>query len=172
MRPADDLASDILRTIRQVVRQISIHSKHLLRDVGLSVPQVVCLRAIDETAVGAEGVTVAEVSERVQLSPATVSRIVDRLVVAGLITRERSAADRRKVSIALTEAGHAQLRDLPTPLQETFLRRLGELPLDERTRLRDALRRVAELMSADDLDAAPLLAPGDEVNPGPAGGRG
>ena len=165
MQPTDEIAGEILRTIRQVVRRISIHSKLLLRDVGLTVPQMVCLRAIAELEGSSGGVTVANVSHRIQLSPATVSRVVDRLVHGGLVTRERSLVDRRKVSMALTAAGLERVQTLPVPLQETFLRRLGELDQDERARLLDALRRIADLMSAGELDAAPLLAPGEDVKP-------
>jgi DNA-binding MarR family transcriptional regulator len=157
-----DIARDLLRTIRQLVRQISIHSKQLLRDIGLSVPQVLCLTAVAELE-GETGVTVAEVSERVQLSPATVSRIVERLVTSALVTRDRSAIDRRKVEIALTPQGRERLGAMPPPLQETFLRRLAELPKKRQVQLRDALREVAALMSAGDLEAAPVLTPDDEI---------
>jgi DNA-binding MarR family transcriptional regulator len=162
MRSDDAIALDVLRTIRRIVRRIAIHSRHLLRDVGLTVPQMVCLRAIDDRG-GTDGVTVAEVSHRVQLSPATVSRIIDRLVAAGLVTRERSATDRRKVRVVLTAAGLERVGTLPTPLEDTFLRGLGDLPRAEQVRLRDALHTIANLMSAGDLDAAPLLAPGEDV---------
>jgi DNA-binding MarR family transcriptional regulator len=128
------------------------------------VPQVICLRAIyDLEASG--GVTVAQVSQLVHLSPATVSRIVDRLAAAGLVTRERSTTDRRKVSMTLTPKGLERVQALPTPLQETFLRRLGELPPDDRVALLGSLRRVVGLMNADELDAAPILAPGADVKP-------
>lgn len=137
-----------------MVRQIALHSKKLQREVGLSVPQMMCLRAIASTP---GGVTVAAVSAHVHLSPPTVSRIFDRLLAAGLVTRERSTDDRRKVALALTEAGRARLRAEPPALQDAFLRRLDAIPAAERTQLRDALRRVTELMSADELDAAPVL---------------
>ncbi len=157
------LARDLLRSIRQVVRQISLHSKQMLHDVGLSVPQVACLAAVAELEALGDEITVADISERIVLSPATVSRLVDRLVNDGLLTRERSATDRRRVSIALTAAGLARSQAMPTGLQETFLARLGELPLRRQVALRNALRQVASLMSADGLDAAPLLAPGDDI---------
>jgi DNA-binding MarR family transcriptional regulator len=123
---------------------------------------MVCLRAIDDRD-GSDGITVAEVSHRVNLSPATVSRILDRLVASGLVIRERSVEDRRKVRLVLTPAGLERLETLPTPLQDTFLRELGGLPAEEQGRLRDALVKIADLMSARDLDAAPLLAPGEDV---------
>lgn len=164
MIPSDDpIAQDILRSIRQLVRGISIHSKLLLREVGLTVPQVVCLRAIAKLQASGTGVTVVEVSEKVQLSPATVSRIIDRLIAAGLVARERSTEDRRKVSISLTEAGRVRSETLPTPLQEKFLTGLFELTLEQRKELLASLRCLVDLMNAGELDAAPLLAPGEQV---------
>jgi len=160
--PNDDVAQQILRSIRQLIRGISIHSKQLLHDIGLTVPQLICLRAIHELDTGHGGVTVNEVSQRVQLSPPTVSRIIDRLAAAGLVVRERSSTDRRKVSISLTAAGVDRVQTAPSPLQETFLRGLETLPLEERLELLAALKRVVVLMNADELDAAPLLAPGEE----------
>jgi DNA-binding MarR family transcriptional regulator len=159
----DPLAQDILRSIRQLVRGISIHSKQLLRDVGLTIPQVLCLRAIEKLAADGVDLTVVEVSEAVQLSPATVSRIIDRLLAAGLVARERSSIDRRKVQVSLTDAGRARLMSVPVPLQETFLQQLFELSLDERKVLLASLRTLVDLMNAGHIDAAPLLAPGDNV---------
>ena len=36
----------LLRAIRRIVRQVSEHSRHLHAEVGLTVPQLLCLRAI------------------------------------------------------------------------------------------------------------------------------
>jgi DNA-binding MarR family transcriptional regulator len=160
----EDIARDILRTIRRMIRRISLHSKQMQREMGVSVPQVLCLKAILELQDTSEG-TIGEVSERLQLSPPTVSRIVERLVIAGWVLRDRSEVDHRKVRLRLTPPGLEQVQNLPVPLQETFLRRLAELPTQHREQLRDALRQVADLMNATDLDAAPLLAPGDDVPP-------
>lgn len=162
MIPTDEVAQEVLRSIRQIVRSISIHSKTLLRDVGLTVPQLLCLRALFDLEQHDE-ITVADISERVHLSPATVSRIIDRLVAAKLVTRERGTIDRRRVALSLTPAGMERVQTLPSPLQETFLQKLGELPRPDQLQLLAALRRVAALMNAMDLDAAPLLAPDEDV---------
>lgn len=164
MIPFDDpIAQEILRSIRQLVRGISMHSKSLQRDVGLTVPQVVCLRAIEKLGQDTDEITVAEVSDAVQLSPATVSRIIERLSSAGLVARERNQHDRRKLCISLTTAGRARLVEAPTPLQETFLERLYELSLDERKQLLSSLRCLVQLMNASEIDAAPLLVPDEKV---------
>ncbi len=153
----------MLRAIRQVVRRISEHSKFLAREVGLTLPQLVCLKAIGELEEVTSEVTVASVAGRVHLSAATVSRIIDRLVGADLVTRERRAKDRRKVCLSLTPGGLERFQTLPTPLQEQFVRRLLALAPEERKSILSTLQRIVELMNAEDLEAAPLLAPGTDV---------
>lgn len=164
MIPFDDpIAQEILRSIRQLVRGISIHSKSLQRQAGLTVPQVVCLRALEKLEVQESSITVVEVSDAVQLSTATVSRILERLTTSGLVTRKRNRSDRRKLNISLTAAGKARLADMPPPLQDSFLERLAELSVEERKQLLASLRTLVDLMNAGDIDAAPLLAPGEKV---------
>jgi DNA-binding MarR family transcriptional regulator len=166
----NDVAEEILRTIRQLIRRVSEHSKFLSREAGLTLPQLICLKAIGELEDQSTDVTVAQVSDRVQLSPATVSRIIDRLETSSLVSRERSRVDRRRVSLTLTPGGYERFQTLPIPLQETFVRRLSALPEPERLRLLAALRRIAELMEASDIDAAPMLTPeGDVKNEPPLG---
>ena len=50
-------------------------------------------------------------------------------------------------------------------MQERFIVRLNALAPEERTRLLDSLRTIADLMDATDSDAAPLLLPGTEAEP-------
>lgn len=153
-----DLADAALRAIRRIMRKTSEHSRQLSRQSGLTMPQLLCLRFIGDAKPDGE-VTVALVSQGVQLAPATVSRILDRLEDAGLIVRERRSQDRRKVCLSLTELGRQQVDKLPTPLQEQFVERLHVLPPDEQQRLLGALEKVVELMEASQLDAPPVLEP-------------
>ncbi len=163
MDVGSDIAEEVLTSIRQIVRRISEHSKYLTREVGLTVPQLMCLKAIGELEEHEPEITVNMVGRRVQLAPATASRIIDRLVRGGLVTRERRSKDRRRVCLSLTPAGLERYQTLPMPLQEKFLQRLGALPDEERRALLDALRRIVEMMDAGRLDAAPILTPGLDV---------
>lgn len=156
-----DIADDVLRAIRRIVRRIAEHSKYLAREAGLTLPQLVCLKAIGEQE--EDEVTVGMVADQVQLSAATVSRIVDRLERAGLVLRERRARDRRKVCLSLTPSGLERFQTLPRPLQDRFIDRLHGLALREQQELLAALHRVVEMMEAEELDAAPMLAPGVDV---------
>lgn len=158
-----DVAHELLGTIRQIVRKVSEHSKTMYREVGLTVPQLMCLKAIGELGDESDEVTVGMVAKKLDLSAATVSRIVDRLVRANLVVRERRAKDRRKACLSLSVLGVERFHALPVPLQELFVQRLSNLPAEERATLLRSLRRIAELMEATDIDAAPLLTPDVDV---------
>ncbi len=155
----NQVAEEVLRSIRQIVRRISAYSKHLSQHVGLTVPQLLCLKAIGELEErGETEITVNAVGSAVSLSPATVSRIIDRLVQDELVNRARTAKDRRKVCLSLTTNGLERYSTLPTPLQERFVQRFSAMSLEERVQILDSLRRLVELMEAAEIDAAPILA--------------
>jgi DNA-binding MarR family transcriptional regulator len=156
--PHRDSTEPILRALRRIIRKTSGHSRQLARDTGLSVPQSLCLRIIGDATRGSE-VTVVRVAEAVQLAPATVSRLLDRLEEAELIVRERRSQDRRKVCLRLTPLGRRRLRKLPPLLQEEFTSRLQRLSERKQVELLRALETIVELMEAVDLDAAPVLDP-------------
>jgi hypothetical protein len=82
---------------------------------------------------------------------------MDRLVSKQLVYRERSIIDRRKVHAYLTEQGKRVLAQAPTPLQEKFTEQFQALEAWEQSMILASLQRVANMMGAGELDAAPLL---------------
>ena len=160
----DDVAYEILRSIRRILRKTSQHSRQLTRQSGLSVTQLLCLKAINDAAREPE-VSAAMIARRVQLSAPTVTRIVDRLELAGYVSRERRSQDRRKICLSVTELGRQRLKQLPTPLQDQFLERLHKLKPDERSTLLRSLEKIVEMMEASDIDASPVLTSELDVKP-------
>ncbi len=57
-----DVAYDTLRSIRRILRKTSQHSRQIARQSGLSVSQLLCLKAIDEAEAGGE-VTAAMIAD-------------------------------------------------------------------------------------------------------------
>ena len=125
---------------------------------------MLCLKAIDDADENAE-VTAAMVAENVQLSAPTVTRIVDRLEMAGYVSRARDSQDRRKVCLSLTELGRKRLETLPTPLHDQFLERIKKLTARERMALLQSLKQIVEMMEAEGMDASPVLTPEIDVKP-------
>lgn len=164
-------AHEVLRSLRRIFHAVDRHSRQLARLHGLTEPQAICLRTIERT----DWITPGQLARRVSLSPPTVTGILDRLERRGLIKRERTVRDKRRVDICLTDGGRRVLSDSPPPLQERFVRRLADLPATRQRRIAKALAEVVKLLEAEDIDAAPLLAhgaanPGDShERPAPAG---
>lgn len=148
----------VLISLRQIIRAIDLHSKKLERESGLTGPQLLVMQLVGTYGEVTSGIVAREVS----LSQATVTTILDRLERKGLLKRERSAHDKRKVLVSLTEAGGAALEAAPTLMQESFIRAFNQLEDWEQTLILSSLQRISEMMNATDLDAAPLLDSTDE----------
>ena len=103
------------------------------------------------------------IARAVSLSQATITSILDRLVQAGLVERIRSETDKRVVLARLTEKGETASNNSPELLQAGFMRSFRTLQPWEQNMLIASLQRIAELMDAEELDAAPFLDSG-EIN--------
>lgn len=152
----EHLDRDVLRSLRRIIQAVDLYSRRLASQHGLTGPQIVCLRQVQRNGPMNPGY----LARRVSLSPPTVSGILDRLEARGLLTRERRSQDKRQVLVRLTRQGRALLAQTPPSLQEMFTGRLNALPEQRRLAIAAALRQVVELMEAEDIDAAPLLARG------------
>lgn len=144
---------DVLVALRQIIRATDIHSRKLMKACGLTIPQVVVLRAIHDLG----NVTVRSISRHVSLSQATVTTILNRLEQRQLVRRVRSERDKRVVNVVLTLEGNRVLASSPTLLHESFVSRFEHLENWEQTLILSSLQRVAGMMEAEGLDAAPLL---------------
>ncbi len=153
-----EVAYEVLRSLRKIIRKTSEHSRQISSQSGLSVPQLLCLKAIAEfPSENKIELTAASVAQTVHLSAPTVTRLLDRLELAGYIARNRHPGDRRKLYLTLTELGKRRLESLPTPLHEDFLAKLKKLKRTEKEQLLASLEKVVEMMAAENIDAAPLL---------------
>lgn len=143
----------VLKAIRRVIRATDLHSRHVTRTAGLTSSQLILLKVVRDQKVS----TLSEIASSISLSQATLTTILDRLEKSGLVQRERSELDKRKVSVRLTAAGKKVLELAPEPLQDTFIRQFSALQEWERNMILSSLQRVAEMMDAADMDASPLL---------------
>ena len=103
------------------------------------------------------GVNSSQVAKAVNLSAATVTNIIDRLENKSLVSRVRDLQDKRKVGLFLTEDGKAILLKAPQALQEHFIENFSNLAQWEQSQLLSSMERLAEMMDANEIDAAPLL---------------
>ncbi len=150
------IIEEILISLRRVIRAIDQHSRHLVQSHGLTGPQALMLTEIMRE----EKITGSELAKRVSLSQATVTDVVKRLEARGLLEKVRDNVDKRKIYLSATEEARQILQNSVPLLQESFANRLSELRDWEQLQLLSSLQRIAEMMNAHHLDAAPLLTSG------------
>ena len=143
---------EVLISLRRIIRATDLQSKRMMKSCGLTIPQAMVLRAID--ALG--DVTVKRISDDVSLSQATVTTILNRLESRSLVSRSRSQRDRRVVNARLTDKGREVLAAAPPLLHEQFIEHFESLQDWEKTQILSALQRVAVMMDAESIDAAPM----------------
>jgi DNA-binding MarR family transcriptional regulator len=156
-------SDQILVALRRITRAIDLYSKRLERRAGLTVPQLLILKSVARES----DLPVSTLARRVSLSQGTVTSVLDRLEQRGYVARTRGTTDRRVVGISLTGAGREILARAPGMLQADFVARYQQLPEWEQNMLLAAVQRIAELMDAEDVDAAPILQVGELEGAGP-----
>ena len=144
---------EVLVELRRIIRATDLQSRRVVKACGLTIPQVMVLRAIADLG----DVTVRRLADHVSLSQATVTTILHRLESRDLVIRVRSASDKRVVNARLTDAGRDILASAPTLLHEKFIERFNGLAEGDQSSILAAIRSVAEMMDAEKIDASPLL---------------
>lgn len=134
----------MLSAIRRIVHAVDSHSKELERALGITLPQLVVLRAVRMLG----EVTTGKLSAAASLSPATVTTILDKLEARGLVLRYRNAEDRRVVHSKLTERGAQMLDGAPPFLHERFVSGFARIDAARQAALVAALEQVADTMGA------------------------
>lgn len=148
MTNSTDSSNHVLKVLRKIIRAVDVQSKQLVKEYGLTGPQILILKELHTE----KNVTVGEIAANVDLSQPTVTNILDRLENRGFISRSRSNVDKRRVNIKIEEKGLRILDMNPSLLQEHFVRRFKKLPDWEQSAILSSLQRVAAMMDAADIE--------------------
>lgn len=101
-------------------RLITREYKPFLDEIGLTYPQYLVMMLLWET----DGLTVNEITERLLLNTNTVTPLLKRLEAQGMIVRQRSKQDERRVITTLTSQGLA-LREKAASIPERLVMSLA-----------------------------------------------
>lgn len=110
----------------------------------LSVLQARVLLTVDRHAPG----TLAELGALMEMSAPATSRVVSRLVGAGLMERREATRDRREVVVALTDQGRDALRRLSEARTAALVSPLQSMDLEDRQALSRGLSAFAAVLEA------------------------
>lgn len=111
-----------------------------LRSLSISEPQFNVLRILR----GQNGGTMNlyEIQSRMVQQMSNVSRLIDRLLVKGYVTRDEDPANRRRVNIGITEKGLDLLKKFDPVHDEWYGKLGGKLSEDEASELSRLLEKV------------------------------
>ncbi len=102
--------------------------------------------------------TLSQLAATEQVSPPSITRLVDKLADRGFVTRQVDPDDRRVTRVRITAAGRRQLESIRTRRTAWLASRLAELSTD------DVARLDAALAVLDGLVAPPSRAPSTSVS--------
>jgi len=135
---------DLLRLENQLcfalvtaARNVVAVYRPILEPLGLTHPQYLVMLALWERSPR----SLADLAADLALDPATASPLVKRLEKDGLVVRERSSADERRLDIRLTPDG-ARLRERALDVPRQVMAAV-QMDIDQITALRDGLAPFA-----------------------------
>jgi DNA-binding MarR family transcriptional regulator len=153
--------TDILIKIRKIVRSINLESKKILKDYGVSIPQVLCLNFLRNSH--GFRATQKDLSSFMNLNPSTVTGIINRLETKGYIARLPKSDDRRKTYITLTSKASSLLDKIPPLLHERLSENLKTLSPGDAERIGSALDLLINYLDIDYIEASPVITFDDEI---------
>jgi DNA-binding MarR family transcriptional regulator len=139
-KPFSSIQEEVVLSLMRANDQLVAPMNEVLRGSGLSTSQYNVLRIL--RGAGEEGLPCGEISERMVRRDPDLTRLLDRLETAGLVSRERDTRDRRIVRAMITAAGLELLETLDEPVEETLRRTLAHVPA---ARLRLLLELLEEV---------------------------
>lgn len=157
----DERVEASLIALRRIFLRTEMASRQLAKQYELTPTQLLCLQVLE----GDTTSTPSTVARALSISHGTVTALLDRLEERGMIERVREDCDRRRVSLRLMADGEKALGAVPGSLQHRFNARFGQLDDWEKAFLVAGLERIANILDADELDAAPILETGQIVLP-------
>jgi DNA-binding MarR family transcriptional regulator len=142
-RPFQSLEQEAYLNVLRTAAVLSDGFEQVLRPSGITAAQYNVLRIL--RGAEPEGLCRNEVRDRMLTRMPDVTRLLDRLEAAGLISRERSTEDRRLVTTRITTRGSRLLDRLEAPVADEHKRRFGHLDGKQLATLIDLLSRVRAL---------------------------
>jgi DNA-binding MarR family transcriptional regulator len=153
----DNRSNEALIALRRILRVTEMNARELARMSELTASQLLVLRYLETNGASLP----SAIARSIDLKQATVTVLVNKLEETGLVTRRRDTEDRRRVWIELTPAGTAALKKSPDLLQTRFERGFEDLEEWEQSMIVATLERIASLLDAGEIEAAPVLDVGD-----------
>ena len=131
----------------QAARAYRVRAAKLLGRVGLYPGQDSLLKLLHDRG----QMTMGEAATALSIQPPTVTKMVNRLSVAGLVKTEVVDQDRRKINVAMTDAGKAKIGEIDAIWHELEVEALDKV--EPQSMLRSQLSAIIRNLSRSDAKA-------------------
>ncbi len=136
-KPFESLQAEVYLNLMRTADALSRGVENILKLAGLSQTQYNILRILK--GAGDQGLCCREVGERMITRDPDITRLLDRMERAQLVTRSRDSRDRRVITARISPAGLKLVKDLDAPLSEYNRKLLSHMNKDD-------LRKFVELL--------------------------
>lgn len=140
----EECARSVLEAVPLVMREIRAQMRNR-RGPNLSVPQFRVLAFVGRRP----NTSLSEVAAHVGTTLPSMSKLVDGLVERGLVEREVSTADRRRLTLRLTKEGTALLQAARAGTQASLSKSLSRLSPEEQAVVTRALGILSSLFGRE-----------------------
>lgn len=123
--PVQDMTT-VMDSLRALVRAVRISTRAVEKAIGISGAQLFVLQQLEE----APARSVNELADRTSTHQSSVSTVVSRLVERGLVKRDPSPEDARRMQISITERGRKLLATAPRTAQSQMQEAMGRMGVE------------------------------------------
>ena len=141
-----DQSLQVLKKFRIIFGTVRQHFREVEQTCGVTGAQLWVIREIEATP----GIGVSELAERLSIHQSTCSQLVEKLVVRGMVGKERSSEDQRRVGLRLTAEAEALVKHAPGPAEGILPEALSSLSSREIAALDAALESLIRQLQRDD----------------------
>jgi len=134
-KPIDACVHELMDTAPQILQSIRVEMRRG-RGSDISIPQFRTLAFIQRNPDS----SLSNLAEHLELTLPSVSKLVDGLVKQKLVIRQESAADRRRITLDLTQTGASIVNSARANAQASLAKKMDRLSDDELKIIHEAMK--------------------------------
>jgi DNA-binding MarR family transcriptional regulator len=141
LKLSNQICFPVYAASRLITREYQPH----LDELGITYPQYIALMVLWEN----DEITVNEITQKLILNTNTVTPLLKRMEAQGLITRQRSSTDERKVIVKLTDKGkmlESRAAEIPQKLIEGLAD--SKITVNELVSLKESLYQIINFLQS------------------------
>lgn len=140
----------VLKKFRLIFGSVRQHFREVEQTCGISGSQ---LWILQEVALS-PGAGVSEIAQRLSIHQSTCSQLVEKLAAQGLLVKQRSQQDQRRVGLTLSGRAGEILAAAPSPAEGVLPRALRSIPEETLRTLDSALAELIDKLGEHDEELA------------------